>query len=44
MIADMLSLQADHTDDDLATVTGLLTAASDSLRRHALLLREESRG
>jgi hypothetical protein len=44
MIADMLTLQQDYTDDDLASFAGLLTAASDILRRHALLLREESRG
>jgi DNA-binding MarR family transcriptional regulator len=43
MIADMLTLQQDYSDDDLARLAGLLTAASDILRRHALMLREESR-
>ena len=43
MIADMLTLQQDYSDDDLARLAELLTAASGILRRHALLLREESR-
>ena len=33
MIADMLTLQQDYSDDDLARLAGLLTAASDILRR-----------
>jgi DNA-binding MarR family transcriptional regulator len=43
MIGDMLSLQETYSDDDLASFAGLLTSASEILRRHALLLREQSR-
>ena len=39
MIADMLALQRDYSDDELAVVVDVITRASEILRTHARRIR-----
>jgi hypothetical protein len=39
MIADMLALQRDYSDDELAVVLDVITRASEILRAHARRIR-----
>jgi len=43
MVADMIAVQADYSDAELATVIEVLGKASAILRTHALTLRAETR-
>ncbi|HET6949384.1 MAG TPA: MarR family transcriptional regulator [Acidimicrobiales bacterium] len=43
MMRDMVALQADYGDDDLATLVEVLDRAGRVIRRHALAIRAEGR-
>jgi hypothetical protein len=44
MIRDMVALQADYGDQDLANVVVMLERAGHVLRRHARAIRADTRG